>query len=288
MNDRDRVALATGRRPVSLRPARGHGAPSNRRWVATFDDDATAFVKVATFDYTANWLRLERRNYELLEGEPYLPRLLGWHDDGNEPALVLEDLSAAAWPPPWTPAAIDAVLRTLEEVQATPAPDPIPDAFGEMFDIRHGWELLRTHPSRVLALGVFDRSWLATHGAQLEMAARDARLAGDALLHADVRSDNLCIRGGRALLVDWNWACRGAANLDLAAWLPSLAHEGGPQPWILAPGQAPLASLPAGYFLEHAAREPIPQAPHVRQLQLDQGIVALRWASRELRIPSPE
>ena len=287
MDDHERIELATGRRPAELRPAAGHGAPSNRRWVATFEDGSTAFVKIAAYDYTADWLRLERRNYELLDGRGYLPRMLGWHDDGDQPALVLEDLSAARWPPPWTPGDIDAVLRTLEEIRATPAPEGIAEAFGEMFDIREGWEPLRADPARVVALGVFDDSWLATHGESLEAAAREARLDGLTLLHGDVRSDNLCIRDGRAILVDWNWACRGAANLDLVAWLPSLAHEGGPAPWILAPGEGALAALLAGFFLEHAGREPIPQAPHVRQLQLDQGIVSLRWACHELGIPLP-
>jgi hypothetical protein len=287
MDDAERVALATGRRPAALRPAPGHGAPSNRRWIATFDDGATAFVKIAAFDYTADWLRLERRNYDLLDGAPFLPRALGWYDDGEEPVLVLEDLSASRWPPPWTAAAIDAVLRTLDELRAMQVPGPITDLFGAMFDIQEGWEPLREDPERVFRLGVLDRRWLDEHGAQLDAASREARLEGDALLHADVRSDNLCIRDGRALLVDWNWACRGAANLDLAAWLPSLAHEGGPEPWTLAPDQGALAALLAGFFLEHAGREPIPQAPHVRQLQLDQGVASLRWACHELAIPYP-
>jgi hypothetical protein len=287
MGDDDRIRLATGRRPTSLRPAAGHGAPSNRRWIATFADGSTAFVKIAAYGYTADWLRLERRSYELLDEQAYLPRMLGWHDDGVQPTLVLEDLSSSRWPPPWTAGDIDAVLRTLEEIRRTPAPDGIADSFGEMFDIHEGWEPLRADPARVAGLGVFDDRWLATHGEELEAAARGARLDGQTLLHGDVRSDNLCIRSGRAILVDWNWACRGAANLDLVAWLPSLAHEGGPDPWTLAPGQGALAALLAGFFLEHAGRDPIPQAPHVRQLQLDQGIVSLRWACHELGIAPP-
>jgi hypothetical protein len=95
------------------------------------------------------------------------------------------------------------------------------------------------------------------------------------------------LREGRAVLIDWNWACVGASELDLAAWLPSLHHEGGPEPWTLLPDAGPLAALLAGFFLEHAAREPIPQAPHVRKLQLDQGVVALEWACRELGVPQP-
>jgi hypothetical protein len=285
--DRDRIARAVGRTPTKLAPAPGHGAPSNRRWIATFADGSTAFAKIASYAYVAAWLRTEHTNYRALAGAPFLPRLLGWDDDGREPCLVLEDLSAAEWPPPWSPAQIETVVAGLEHLQATPAPTTIPGSFGEMFDIREGWNAVRADPSGALSLGVMDERWLARHLDALEAAAGAAVLEGDALLHGDVRSDNLCFADGRLLLVDWNWACRGSPLLDLAAWLPSLAHERGPEPWTILPGQGELASLLAGFFLEHAGRDPIPQAPHVRQLQLDQGVVALRWACRELGLPPP-
>ncbi|MDP9185340.1 MAG: aminoglycoside phosphotransferase family protein [Actinomycetota bacterium] len=286
--DAERIHLAVGERPVSLEPARGHGAPSNRRWIARFADGSTAFAKTAAFDDTAEWLRIEHTNHEALAEHAYLPRLLGWHDDGLAPTLVVEDLSHGHWPPPWSTSAIDAVVETLADIHATPLPDRIDEIFERrIWDIREGWGPMRRAPAAALALGVFDAPWLRAHIDELEAAADSAVLVGDTLLHCDVRSDNLCLVGGRALLVDWNWASRGAAVLDLAAWLPSLHHEGGPPPWTLLPGQGPLASLLAGFFLEHAGREPIPQAPHVRQLQLDQGRVALAWACRELGIARP-
>jgi len=286
-SDRDRIHRAAGKRPERMTPAAGHGAPSNRRWLVTFADGSTAFAKIAAFAYTAEWLRLERANYEALAGRPYLPRMLGWDDDGESPTLLLEDLSNATWPPPWTAATIDAVVDALQEIQATPPAEGISELFGELFDVREGWLPLRAQPDQALALGVFDEPWLETWGETLEQAADAAALDGGALLHGDVRSDNLCLRDGQAVLVDWNWACVGSPLLDLAAWLPSLRHEGGPPPWEMLPGQGALASLLAGFFLEHAGRPAIPQAPHVRQLQLDQGRVALAWACRELGIGPP-
>ncbi len=286
--DAERIHLATGRRPVALEPAAGHGAPSNRRWIARFADDTSAFAKIAAFDYTADWLRLEHTNYLALEGHAYLPRVLGWHDDGVEPALVIEDLSGAQWPPPWSSASIDAVIAALEEIHETPVPERIDEIFERrIWDIREGWGPMREAPTGALALGLFDANWLDANIDELEAAADDAVLAGDTLLHCDVRSDNLCVVDDRVVLVDWNWASRGAEVLDLASWLPSLHVEGGPPPWALLPDHGPLASLLAGFFLEHAGREPIPQAPHVRQLQLDQGRVALAWACRELGISTP-
>ena len=75
--------------------------------------------------------------------------------------------------------------------------------------------------------------WLAEALPRLKQASADCDLGGDALLHMDVRSDNLCIRGDRAVLVDWNHACVGNPLLDSVAWAPSLRTEGGPEPWAL-------------------------------------------------------
>lgn len=287
VDDIERITLATGKRPTLLEPVAGHGAPSHRRWRVVFDDRPPAFAKVAAFDYVADWLRLEYRSYQALDGMRYLPALLGWYDDGDSPVLVIEDLSDATWPPPWSTEGVDAVLQALADVQATTTPTGIEDAFGALFDIHEGWDPMRADPTVALKLGVFDLLWFERYADDFARAAAMAELDGNALLHGDVRSDNLCLRNGRAVLIDWNWACVGAPELDLAAWLPSLHHEGGPEPWMLLPDAGPLAALLAGFFLEHAGRPAIPQAPHVRRLQLDQGVVALRWACRELGIPEP-
>lgn len=95
MDDEERIATATGARPRALDAVVGHGAPSHRRWRVTYDDRPPAFAKIAAFDYTADWLRTEHANYEALAGQPYLSPVLGWHDDGEHPALVIEDLSDA-------------------------------------------------------------------------------------------------------------------------------------------------------------------------------------------------
>jgi Ser/Thr protein kinase RdoA (MazF antagonist) len=201
---------------------------------------------------------------------------------------VIEDLSGASWPPPWSTRTIDAVIAALADIHATRPPDRIDEIFERrIWDIREGWGPMRSAPHGALALGVFEEEWLRANIDELEAAADAANLTGDTLLHCDVRSDNLCFVDDRVLLVDWNWASRGAEVLDLASWLPSLHAEGGPAPWTLLDGHGPLASLLAGFFLEHAGREPIPQVPHVRQLQLDQGRAALAWACRELQIPVP-
>jgi hypothetical protein len=285
--DLPRIARALGEEPRDVVPAGGHGAPSNRRWVVT-TRTGRAFVKIGAFDYTAEWLRLEQRNYTALQGLACMPALLGWDDDGECPALAIEDLSGATWPPPWTDEGIGAVRDAIAEVGATTPPEGIRSVrASEMFDLDQAWRPIAADPQPFLGLGVCSPAWLDAHLEALAAAAEEAAIDGDVLLHGDVRSDNLCLRSGRALFVDWNWACVGHEELDLAAWLPSLGREGGPDPWEVLPGRGAIASLLAGFFLEHARREPIPQAPHVRELQLEQGRVALAWAVHELSLPAP-
>jgi aminoglycoside phosphotransferase (APT) family kinase protein len=113
-------------------------------------------------------------------------------------------------------------------------------------------------------------------------ASEAADLGGSALLHLDVRSDNICFFHNHAILVDWNWACTGNPDLDLAFWLPSLEIEGGPLPETLLPAAPEMAAVVSGFFASQAGLTPIPDAPHVRTIQLAQLRSALPWAVRAL------
>ncbi len=273
--------------PVAWGPVTTAGHTPARRWVVMLDDGSRAFLKVATDELTASWLRDEHLTYSLLRGAPFMPRYLGWYDDGRRPVLALEDLSGAEWPPPWTTHGVDAVLACLQEVHATAVPEGTLRAADDRLELRDGWEEVARDPEPFLALALCGRAWLEASLPPLRAAAA-AELGGDALLHFDVRSDNICFRDGRALLVDWNWTSVGNPVLDVAAWLPSLQSEGGPEPeQILPDGAADLAAVCAGYLCAHAARTPIPTAPRVRSTQLAQARTALPWAARALGLPPP-
>ncbi|HET9672933.1 MAG TPA: aminoglycoside phosphotransferase family protein, partial [Actinomycetota bacterium] len=280
--DVERARRALDAAPVSWRPVPAHGAPATRRYVVDLPDGRSAFVKVAAFDYVAGWFRDERRAYEALEGQPFLPRLLGWDDDGEAPLLAIEDLSDARWPPPWDAPAVDAVMRALDALhRAAPRAD-LPTAEERQFGL-DSWPDVQADPEPFLSVGICSRAWLEGNLEALAAASAAAAIEGPDVLHFDVRSDNLCLRDGRVLLVDWNHACVGNALVDTAAWLPSLHAEGGPPPEaILAadtPGLAEVASLLAGYFSARAGLPPIPQAPHARRLQREQAATALPCAA---------
>jgi len=289
-DDVERVRRALGAAPVTWRPVPGHGAPSTRRFVVTLEDGRTAFVKIAAFDYVAEWFRDERLAYDALEGMPCLPRLLGWDDDGEAPLLALEDLSGARRPPPWDRSSVDAVLAALDALHGATPRSALPTADERQFGL-DSWPDVATDPAPFLATGICSPEWLTNHLPALSDASAAARIDGEHVLHFDVRSDNLCLTGSRALLVDWNHACIGNPVLDTASWLPSLEVEGGPAPEdILAPdipGLSEIASLLAGYFCARAGLPEIPQAPHVRRLQREQAGTALPWAARLLGLPPP-
>ncbi|HYY74719.1 MAG TPA: hypothetical protein VE644_00190 [Gaiellaceae bacterium] len=283
----ERLQAATlrllGARPTAWRAA-GGGYTHNERWVVDLEDARTVFVKAAVDEMTAEWLRAEHAVYAALAAG-YLPRLLAWEDE-ELPVLVLEDLSGADWPPPWTRERVDAVLATLRDVAETPPPPGL----ASLEDLRKelaGWREVEREPTPLLALGVCSREWLDGALPALVAAEDVCRLEGEALLHLDVRSDNICFREGRALLVDWSWAVRGNPVLDLAAWLPSLEAEGGPPPEAVLPEAPEAAAFMSGFFAARAGLPRIPTAPHVREVQLAQLRTALPWAARALGLPEP-
>jgi Ser/Thr protein kinase RdoA (MazF antagonist) len=201
---------------------------------------------------------------------------------------VLEDLSGGHWPPPWPPGSIEALLETLGRLHATRPPDHVKRLADQREGLVDGWATIADDPEPFLGLEVCTRHWLERALPVLDESAQTAPIGGDDLLHLDVRSDNVCFLGERAVLVDWNWACSGNGILDVAAWLPSLRIEGGPEPDEVLPDCPPgFAALLAGFFGSRAGLAPPPTAPLVRPLQLRQLRVALPWAARLLGLPAP-
>ena len=283
------MARALGWRPATFRaatPERG-ASETAARWIVAghgTDRARAAFVKIGATSLTADWIRTEHRNYQAIDG-PFMADVLGFDDDGHRPALALEDLSAAEWPPPWSDARIDAVLAAFREIRATPKPVGL--RAEDDGRAREDWDAVAANPREFLALGIVSASWLDRALPALQAAAASAQLAGGALIHLDVRSDNVCFRGGRAIVIDWNHARIGNPDLDVAFWLPSLAAEGGPLPGSILPHAPELAAWVAGFFCARAGGPPIPEAPHVRSLQLAQARTALPWAASELGLPEP-
>lgn len=255
------------------------GYSINEHWSVGFADGGRAFLKLGSVDPSPQWVREEHHVYACVRG-PFMPELLGF-EDGGEPLLVLEDMHPAArWPPPWEHGDIDAVLAALHEIAAAPVDGDLPRLAAEEWP---GWTHIARDPAAFLSTGVASPAWLERSLPALLDAAERAPLSGEALVHCDVRSDNLCIRDGRAVLLDWNHARIGNSGFDIAFWLPSLELEGGPAPDGF--GVNEFAVVVAGFFASRAGLPPPEGAPRVRGFQRAQLEVALPWTCRVLGLP---
>jgi hypothetical protein len=276
----ERVSEAVGKSVRVLHPVQTRGYATAYHAIAELDDGSTAFVKGGAEEVTSGFLRDELRFYQAVQAS-FMPRFLG-SDDGDPPLLVIEDLSAARWPPPWDEAAIAQVRAALAELWATPPPDWVPPIEDERDWLVGGWAAIADDPQPFLSLGLGSADWLERGLPVLHSAADRAPIEGDALIHLDVRSDNLCLTDRGAVFVDWNLVHIGNPDLDLAAWAPSLRLEGGPTPETTLPDAPGLAAALAGFFASRAGLPPPPTAPDVRAFQLAQARIALPWACREL------
>jgi hypothetical protein len=277
---RDLLAERLGAQPV--RRIYGGGYTLMEHWLVALADGTRAFAKVAIDEPTAGFLRDEYRIYSRVEGS-FLPRLLGWDDDGTRPILVLEDLTGAHWPPPWRPGDVELVRAALVEIHAQPPPDGLDELDPGYL---HTWREVEDDPALFLGLGLCSAEWLEQALPKLISTTDRCDVAGDALVHLDVRSDNICIGDGGATLVDWNWASVGNPRVDLALWLASVHLEGGPAPAQLMPDAGDLTAVVSGFFAPVAGLPPPVGAPKVRLVQLAQLEVALPWAVDVLGLPS--
>jgi hypothetical protein len=254
--------------------------------VIDLDDGRSVFAKCAHEEPVIGFLRTEHAFYEAVQAD-FMPELILFLEE-DPPVLVLEDLSTGQWPPPWPQGSVEKVLAMLERVHATPPPEHVPRLEDEREGLTDCWGTVAEDPQPFLSLGVCSREWLAGALPAFDEASQSAPIAGEELLHLDVRSDNVCLLGERTVLVDWNWACVGNGLVDIAAWASSLRLEGGPRPDELIPDCPPgLAAMLAGFFGSRAGLPPPPTAPFVREIQLTQLRVALPWAAGLLGLAPP-
>jgi hypothetical protein len=244
--------------------------------------DSTFFVKAGASPLTGRFLRREIDVYTRLSA-PFMPPLLASEDHEAQPILILEDLSAHHWPPPWNTRQVDLVLAQIETMHNTKLDI---EPYAQVFDRDvSSWQTIAADPQPFLSLGVANEQWLNAALPLLIHYEAQCSTEGDSLTHGDLRSDNICLAPGRTLFVDWNLASLSNPRLDLGFWLPSLAYEGGPPPEQILPDAPEIAAWVAGFFAARAGLPTIPDAPRVRLVQQQQLATALPWAIRALHLP---
>jgi hypothetical protein len=268
---------------VTAAVAVNRGYTPAARWLVTLRARGAVFVKMGTTQLTREMLRLEARVYDALAVN-CMPELVAWDDHPTEPLLVLEDLSAGFWPPPWTPALIEEVRAALDELHRSQASLlNFAEVNGNLGD---GWQIVAADPEPFLALGLASRSWLEAALPVLIAASARVQSEGREVTHFDLRSDNICRSPRGVVFIDWNGACLGNGALDTGFWLPSLQAEGGPRPEEVLPARPDIAAYVSGFFAARAGLPGIPDAPRVRTVQRQQLVPALAWAARALELPA--
>ncbi|MGH3169523.1 MAG: aminoglycoside phosphotransferase family protein [Trebonia sp.] len=258
-------------------------------------DGSRWFVKTASADVNPDTPRLHRQEAVVLAGlDPVIaarrlpvPRLRGTAETGPWFALVIGDVAGRQPALPWRHEELNLVLAALGRLSEalTPAPVAAPGIEQYLSADFTGWKTLsltsvgnRLDPwsrARIGELAALEATWAA-------------HAAGDTLLHADIRADNLLVTGDGVMVVDWPHACLGAAFVDLVLFAPSVAMQGGPEPAeLLARSRVLRAASPdavravvcalAGYFTERSLAPPPPGLPTVRRFQAAQAEVARRW-----------
>jgi aminoglycoside phosphotransferase (APT) family kinase protein len=292
---RDGVEDLLGGRVVDAVSQPGGFSPGSADRVRTADG-RRAFVKAAGALPNRQSPMLHRREARISAALPQgaaVPRLLGHYDDGDWVALVLEDIDGRHPATPWRSDELRAVLGALSSLarQFTPVPfADVPVARDELGSDFAGWERLAADPPADLDPWARSRLEVLADAARRGVAA----LAGDTLVHADIRADNLLIGpGGQVTVVDWPWACRGPKWLDTLLLLVNVNFYGGHDADQLLPElpdavhldpqviSGVLAGL-AGFFLDTARQPAPPGLPALRAFQADHGRATLSWLRRRM------
>jgi aminoglycoside phosphotransferase (APT) family kinase protein len=296
------VAAAAGA-PVAAATSQPGGFSPGLAAVLSLAGGGSVFVKAVNAARNPDSPAMHRREAQVLAALPPAvpaPRLRWTYDDGDWVVLMTDTVDGTPPAQPWRPAELAVFLAAAAALadQLTPAPLggggapqrgaggnslAAPTAQDYFRDDFTGWRRLAAHPER---LDPWVRERL-DRLVEIEAGWPDA-VAGQTLLHGDLRADNVLLTARGAVVVDWPHACLGAGWLDLLLALPSIAMHGGGDPqriWDAYPParaadpDAVTAALAAavGYFLWQAAQPEPANIPRVRAFQRAQGEAGLAW-----------
>jgi len=295
---KDRIAELSGAQ-VSSETSATSGFSPGFAAVLELGDGHEVFVKAVSAEQNPHSPVLARREIIVaaaLPPEVPAPRLLWSHDDGTWVILIFESVHGRSPEQPWLAADLERVLATLGDLAAARplVPHgllPVTTTWAPAFQ---GWRTIAASSpnerSRTSAgLGAHG-AWVLAHlddlvawESQWQTAA-----AGSALVHGDLRADNVLLDREHTWLVDWPHTALGAPWLDLAFMLPSVEMQGGgsadeifwAHPVSAGVEPAELRSVLTALtgFFAHGSRQPAPRGiPNLRRFQQAQAVVALDW-----------
>lgn len=216
---------------------------------------------------------------------PWVPRLLWVREAAGWLAMAQQDVAGRhpdlSHGSPDVPVAVAGVARMAAQLAdwtaATVGVEPV--------KVPRGW--------RDLTAGDLEgRPWAAEHLADLARMEQEWSDAaqGPALVHNDIRPDNLLITTATVVVVDWAQAKAGHPWRDLASLVPHLIMAGhtpasaeaalsGVPAWDDAPGELVTGNAVAlaGYLVKSSALPPPPGVPHLRDYQARAAAAVCAW-----------
>jgi hypothetical protein len=310
---RQQVEAAMGSRVC--RAARiwgGYGpAPTFR---LALENGERAFMK-ATFkesnEFSRKALDHELRVYRELGG--FLARWMpnyyttivieDWH------VLLLEDLGPKSVPPWKTPLTRNIVHGIADFHQSTLGRD-LPGWLERPHQelASESWErvIRATDDFQLIASWAGDaapgaRAWLqmVTPIISTQMGHPILQTEPFALLHGDIRSDNLRYKRGRLSLFDWPAVTVGRPEWEMVAFAQTVTVEGGMLPEQVMAWYAEEITVDADavnaaiawwfcFFAGKAWKDDIPGLPRLRPFQRQQVAVLAHWVARTWSLPTPE
>ena len=259
-------------------------------------DGRRVFAKAANLERSEFAVKAIRREAQVLAALPAdvpAPRLLWSHDDGDWAILVTEAVDGRNPRQPWIPDELRRFLDAFTVLAQILTPSPMAAArLADDTDLSHNWRYLAADPPG--AAGLAPEVTAAIDRLALLEQSWASAVAGESLLHGDLRSDNFLLTADGFRVVDWPFVGHGAPWIDLLFAIPSIALHGGGDPatlWAEHPlsrtaepdaVNTAVAGL-AGFFLCRSVHPPIPLLPTIREFQRAQGMIAFDWLRSRLR-----
>lgn len=293
---RGAVEAWLGGKVVSAASSPGGFSPGVAALLQT-SDGRRVFAKAVGPEPNPDSPAVHRREAEIVTALPPgvpVPGLLWSYDEGEDGwvVLIFEAVEGRSPSVPWRPEELAKVLDALAALSERLTPSPLaPETAGgaEGWSVVAGGHWRRLGQERPAHLD----GWSARNlDGLVELEERaPAAVAGDALLHLDLRADNLLLTADGVLVVDWPHARVGAPWVDLAFFAPSVVMQGGPRPEELfrryppardADDEAITAGVAAiaGFFTGEGSRPAPPGLPTLRAFQAAQGEAARTWLAR--------
>jgi len=295
---RDLIEDYIGAKVVTAETQSGGFSPGVAARLYT-EDNQTFFLKALGTDINTTSVYFHRKEIQInarLPENSFAPKMLWSHDDADDTewvALLFENIDGINPPNPWDENDLQRVIEAIGQLTTTLTPSPVPSdlipSANDYFATRiNGWQKIKSDATYAEKLDDWSKRHLDTL-CELESKALQA-VSGNTLVHFDIRADNIVITDDAVYFVDWPHACLGAEWLDVVAFAPSVAMQGGLSPEDLIqlhsacqqadPDEITAAVVSiAGMLSLRALQPPPPGLPTLREFQTAMAEVTREWVA---------